>query len=635
MWYLLMLFSVTQINALGILYPKESETREVKSLDGLWNFAILNDTNFDFYKNDWWKGDLNLITKNEIHLMPVPSSYNDIVTDSKIRDYVGWVGYDRSFFVPKEWNDGRKIFIRLDSVNYAAQVFINGEDAVTHEIGHLPFEADISSLLHFGQENQITVLCDNTLSSDSIPQGGTYTDSVGRKLATYTFDFFNYAGIHRSVRLYTTPSVYIQDVKISTSLNDKTATVTYEIYVEGSEEVECHVTILNKDDDAVATNVGNTGDIVIESPNLWWPYLMHDNPGYLYKAQVELYDADGELIDKYVQRFGIRTISWTNTSLLLNNKPIYLRGFGRHEDSDFRGRGFDLPLIIRDHNLIKWMGANSYRTSHYPYAEEIMDLADEIGIMIINECPAVNMDGFSSLQLENHKRSLTELYRRDKNRPSTIMWSIANEPRSQHTESQAYFEHVASHIKSFDLSRPISVAEMYTPDEDHSSYYVDIISLNRYNAWYSDVADLDIIQSKLIAEVEKWHNKFGKPVLVSEYGADTLEGFHTQPSYIWSEEFQLNYLSNHFKAFDELREKSGYFIGEFIWNFADFKTIQEIRRVGGNKKGIFTRNRQPKASAHMLRRRYWALAKLTNPNITIPEDVNDYIISNGSIHDEL
>lgn len=115
----------------------------------------------------------------------------------------------------------------------------------------------------------------------------------------------------------------------------------------------------------------------------------------------------------------------------------------------------------------------------------------------------------------------------------------------------------------------------------------------------------------------------------------------------------MNYLSNHFKAFDELREKSGYFIGEFIWNFADFKTIQgtismyiqtcaignvlfsEIRRVGGNKKGIFTRNRQPKASAHMLRRRYWALAKLTNPNITIPEDVDDYIISNGSTHDEL
>lgn len=96
------------------------------------------------------------------------------------------------------------------------------------------------------------------------------------------------------------------------------------------------------------------------------------------------------LTDTYDQLFGIRALTWDSDSLKINGKPVYLRGFGRHEDSDIRGKGLDLPLIIRDYNLIRWIGANAYRTSHYPYAEEIMDLADSTGIMIIDEVPAVN-----------------------------------------------------------------------------------------------------------------------------------------------------------------------------------------------------------------------------------------------------
>lgn len=105
---------------------------------------------------------------------------------------------------------------------------------------------------------------------------------------------------------------------------------------------------------------------------------------------MELTSTKGELVDIYRLPVGIRTISWTNTQMFINNRPIYFTGFGRHEDSDIRGKGLDMPLVIRDHNLIKWTGANSYRTSHYPYAEEIMDLADKLGIMIIDECPSVN-----------------------------------------------------------------------------------------------------------------------------------------------------------------------------------------------------------------------------------------------------
>lgn len=108
--------------------------------------------------------------------------------------------------------------------------------------------------------------------------------------------------------------------------------------------------------------------------------------------QVQLVSATNNIIDSYSHPFGIRQIAWDSTSVTINGRPIYIRGFGRHEDSDIRGKGLDLPLIIRDHNLIKWIGANAYRTSHYPYAEEIMDLADRLGIMILDEVPAVNTE---------------------------------------------------------------------------------------------------------------------------------------------------------------------------------------------------------------------------------------------------
>lgn len=107
----------------------------------------------------------------------------------------------------------------------------------------------------------------------------------------------------------------------------------------------------------------------------------------------------GEIVDKYNLPVGLRTLSWSNSSFYINDKPLYLHGFGKHEDADIRGKGLDLPLIIRDYNLIKWVGANAFRTSHYPYAEEIMDMADEMGIMIIDECPAVNIEYVSTFFL--------------------------------------------------------------------------------------------------------------------------------------------------------------------------------------------------------------------------------------------
>ena len=167
---------------------------------------------------------------------------------------------------------------------------------------------------------------------------------------------------------------------------------------------------------------------------------MHSNYGQMYNVIVQIHSiVYGS--DVYRFGFGIRQVSWNATNVLINGKPFYFRGFGRHEDSDIRGKGLDLPLVARDFQLIKWMGANSFRTSHYPYAEEIMDFADRNGIVVINECPGVNLHSFNDTTLlENHKKVMLELVSRDKNRASVIAWSIANEPVSNVPEAENYFQ---------------------------------------------------------------------------------------------------------------------------------------------------------------------------------------------------
>ena len=181
----------------------------------------------------------------------------------------------------------------------------------------------------------------------------------GRQKQQVTFDFFNYAGIDRPVVLYTTPSTYIDDVTVTTDFDGTNGFVSYDVFLVGSDAVTARVSLLDKEGNEVAVDTLLNSTLFVQNVNLWWPYLMDPSPGYLYTLQIQLLDSSGELWDKYSQPVGIRTISWNENTLQINNKPVYLRGFGRHEDSAIRGKGLDLPLILRDHNLIKWIGANA------------------------------------------------------------------------------------------------------------------------------------------------------------------------------------------------------------------------------------------------------------------------------------
>lgn len=601
----------------GMLFPRDSPSREVKDVSGLWSFrADLSDNRNRGFEEQWFSRPLE--ETGPVIDMPVPSSYNDITQDAKIRDFVGWVWYEKEVLVPMRWIQDRetRIVLRVGSAHYYSVLWVNGVQMTEHAGGHLPFEADISSVLRqsSGGPCRITIAVNNTLSLETLPPGTIqYMNDRTRYPSGYfvqntNFDFFNYAGIHRSVLLYTTPAVHIDDITVQTTFSDNIGLVSYNVSVLGGSKAAVKVTLSAKDGRCVASSEGLSGVLKITDVNLWWPYLMHENPGYLYSMEVQASAEDGQT-DIYTLPVGVRTVQVTSTKFLINNKPFYFHGVNKHEDADIRGKGFDWPLVVKDFNLMKWMGANSFRTSHYPYAEEILQTADRHGIVIIDECPGVGIKdirSFGNVSLAHHLTVMEELVRRDKNHPSVVMWSVANEPASEMPPAGLYFKELISHTKSLDSSRPVTFITASNYARDQGAPYVDVVCVNSYFSWYHDPGHTELIRLQLSTQFDNWHGKYQKPIIQSEYGADAVPGLHSDPPMMFTEEYQRAVLQNYHSVFDQKRKE--FVIGELIWNFADFMTAQTITRVVGNKKGVFTRQRQPKAGAFILRERYWRIA---------------------------
>ena len=277
-----------------------------------------------------------------------------------------------------------------------------------------------------------------------------------------------------------------------------------------------------------------------------------------------------------------------------------------------RGRGLDLPMLVKDMALYEWIGGNSMRTTHYPYSPETLQLCDQLGIVVIGEAPAVGLQNQNMVRetLLKHLDVMGELVTRDKNHPSVVMWSVANEPDSEAPSAAAYFKHLVAQTKALDPSRPVSFATFKDPAKDVATPFVDVVMVNRYYGWYTNTGQTDIIPFNLEKDMLTWRRTFNKPVMMTEYGCDAVAGLHSDPPFAFTEEFQVEYISQYFATFDKLRA-ARFFVGEMVWNFADFLTAQGITRVHGNKKGMFTRQRQPKMAAHALRSRYSALANAT------------------------
>lgn len=589
-----------------MLYPITTETRNVFDLGGIWKFKLDQGKGF---KEKWYQS----ILKDPLY-MPVPSSYNEVGVIKEINNHIGWVWYETEVVIPNHYEEERMV-LRFGSATHFAKVYINGNFIGDHKGGFLPFEFEINDYVKKGK-NRLTVAVNNILDLTTLPVGIYKEESVagiGKVVQNSpNFDFFNYAGLQRPIKIYTTPTNYVKDIAIDTNILDTTGRLDYNISIIGKNDF-VHIKILDEMDNIVATGESINGSIEIVSVNLWEPLN-----AYLYTFRVELVQ-NGRIVDIYEEPFGFRTIEVKDGEFLINNKPFYFKGFGKHEDSPIHGRGFSEAANVLDFNLMKWVGANSFRTAHYPYSEELMRLADREGFVVIDETPAVGLhlgfmataenikDGHTWKNLktfDHHKEVIKKLIERDKNHPSVVMWSIANEPASEEEGALEYFKPLVDLAKSIDVQkRPVTIATFVgsSPEKDKIAEIIDVLALNRYFGWYEYSGNLEIAKVKLREELESWHKRCpNKPIIMAEYGADTIMGIHEVSSTMFSEEFQAEFLQTYHEVFDEFNN----FVGEHVWNFADFSTSENIRRVNGNKKGIFSRDRKPKYAAHKLRERW-------------------------------
>lgn len=213
----------------------------------------------------------------------------------------------------------------------------------------------------------------------------------------------------------------------------------------------------------------------------------------------ETHTPDDAPVDAYSLAVGVRAVEVDDARFLINCKPFYFRGFGKRENGGVRGKGHDDVFMAHGFALLGWLGANSFRTSHYPYVEETLDYAE--------------------------------------------IWSIANEPQSDTPESRAYFEPLAAEARRLDPSRLVgAVNVMLAPaDEEVISNILDVLMLNRYYGWYVNTGVCSR-PSALAAELNASIDKHGKPITMTEYGADTLSGLNGATPVPWCEEYQTEWL---------------------------------------------------------------------------------------------
>lgn len=586
-----------------MLYPIINTFRTINDLSGLWKFST--DPNKIGVEEKWFE---NLDSNIEI---AIPGSWNEQLEELGLLYYTGNAWHQTNFFLHEEIKN-KRIILRIGSADYNSKVWVNNKFIGENNFGFLPFEFDITNAVVFGKENKIVVLVNNELNDESIPQGivSEYYSNENRlrdeTFPAARFDFSPFGGIHRPPIIYSIPQYHIDQIKIETKVKSLTkGFAKVRIWTKEVNNGEVILKISNGKEfiekQIIINNNYGEAEIEVEQCQFW----SNENP-FLYKFIFQLFYI-GNLVDEYTLPVGIREIKIEDNKILLNGKQIFLKGFGKHEDFSVIGKGLFLPLIVKDFELMKWINANSFRTSHYPYSEELMSYADRKGFLVIDEVPAISLDFryVNEKSLHNHKEFIKRLIERDFNHPSVVMWAVGNEPNLVGEETyyngsgKKYWKDVIGYTKELDPTRPVTVPNCQRAGkEDPVFEFCDIISINRYYGWYENPGQLDKAIEMLSDEMDYIYSHYQKPILITEFGADTMPGYHSTSDQMFTEEFQSKLIELYIK----LIESKSYTVGEQIWNFADFRTPQHFRRVVLNLKGIFTRDRSPKLAAFNIKK---------------------------------
>ncbi len=596
---LLIMAAVLPMNAASHEVPLIQNARayEGMSLNGDWNYIVdvqeegyydyrMNPTRWGFFVNAKPQKPEDLIEYDfdKSPTMRIPSDWN--TQDEKLFFYEGTVWFKKSFqAVPM---DDYITLLYFGAVNYDSRVWVNGKETGHHIGGFTPFNYDISDLLKEG-ENVIIVKVDNKRHAEDVP--------------TQIFDWWNYGGITRDVMLVKVPKVYMEDYSLQLSKKEdggRRKEISFSVKLnkkEAGHKVTVSIPEL-KLEKTFTTDANGTIDSQFSLLNsqlkklqLWCP----ENPK-LYQVQISLDTST------FADEIGFRTIETHDKQILLNGKPIFLKGISIHNEKPNGGGRANTAEDAR--TLLSWakeLGCNFVRLAHYPHHEEMVREAEKMGILVWSEIPVYWTIAWKNPKTyDNAQRQLTDMIARDHNRANVIIWSIANEtPHS--AERDAFLGKLAKYARSLDNTRLISMAMEVTGASnyvnrlnDNMNEYVDVVSFNQYIGWYRDVND---------APKMTWEIPYNKPVIISEFGGGAKYGYHGAKNQRWTEEFQENLYIENLAMLDKIEGLSG----TTPWILKDFRSPRRV--LPGiqdyyNMKGLVSDKGEKKKAFYILKQWY-------------------------------
>ncbi|MEO5942881.1 MAG: glycoside hydrolase family 2 TIM barrel-domain containing protein [Ferruginibacter sp.] len=564
------------------------------SLNGRWNYIIdpyemgyydYRHTPFDqsasgtggFYddRKQINKSDLVEYDFDLSPTMNVPGDWNS--QSEKLSLYEGTIWLRKKFNIDPVEN--KRYVLYFGAVNYEAHVYLNGKKLGMHKGGFTPFQFEVTGKLNKG-ENFVVVKADNTRHPDEIP--------------TVNTDWWNYGGITRDVMLAELPSTYIEDYKVQLAKGNLNKIEGY-IQLNGSQKTQMVKVNIREAGISQTVKTDADGKVVFSIPVTKMKYWTPENPT-LYKVEIS------SATDTVSDNIGFRTIETKGKDILLNGKSIFLRGIAMHDEDPLipgRLRGeADMRMMLQ---WAKDLNCNYVRLAHYPHNELMLKLADEMGILVWAEVPVYwTISWLNEDTYQNAKKQLTDLITRDKNRASVIVWSIGNEtpisePRNVFMNKLADVAHSNDNTRLVAAALEINRKGNNVVVEDPLGEKLDLVSFNEYAGWYWS-STKDMLNYK-------FDIKYNKPVVITEFGASALAGFHADDETRWSEEYQDKLYQNQFKmllSIDGLR-------GMTPWILVDFRSPRRQHpyyQDFWNRKGLISETGKKKMAFYTLQSFY-------------------------------
>lgn len=566
-----------------------TEARKTASLNGQWQTIVdPYETGYYDYRyqpsaNGYFK-DAKPKTKSDLieydfdtsETLSVPGDWN--TQKERLLLYEGTIWYKKAFNYQKKANT--HVFVYFGAANYLADVYLNGEKLGRHEGGFTPFNFEITNLLR-EQANSLIVKVDDKRRRDAVP--------------TLNTDWWNYGGLTRDVKLIEVPDTFVQDyfIQLQKGSHNRISGWVRSNGAKADQKITVRIPEA-RISQTFTTDANGYAEISFNAAlTLWSP----DNPKR-YDVTVEMGN------DRITDQIGFRTIEAKGSEILLNGKPIFVRGVSIHEEAPFRGgRAYSKEDAVTLLNWAKEMGCNFVRLAHYPHNENMIREADRLGIMVWSEIPVYwtilweNPD-----TLENAQNQLSEMIARDRNRAAVIIWSMANETPLGDARL-AFLKKLIERARGLDSTRLISAAleRHYLDDkktqmiDDPLGEYLDVLGVNEYVGWYDGLPEkIDTVE---------WKTKYQKPLIMSEFGADALYGKHGDALTRWSEEYQEDL----YRRTVKMLKRIPFLRGTSPWILMDFRSprrplpgIQDFH----NRKGLISDRGEKKKAFYVMQEYY-------------------------------